>query len=463
MKENVIKLMPPEAVREANRALRAFERGDQVELAQALIERLREKGQIVFDDGALYRYSAKHHVFELVPEAEQSVIVQSFAGAPTGEKGKPLALKRADVMGAIRLAWDVVSDVGFFANTPTGLVFADAFVEATPSGCIKKTHSIEHRARFAYPFEFVELALPARLVEFLNGVFKGDPDANEKIRLLQEYMGVALLGAATKFQRVLVLFGPGANGKGVFMTIAEASMPKGSSCAIAPQDWGDEYRLAMLAGKRLNIVSELPEADILETESFKAIVAGDSMTGRHIRQAPFTFRPVAGHIFSGNRLPGTNDQTHGFWRRILVAQFNRVFAITEQDSKLAEKIIAGELPSIVSWFLDGAARVFSQGSYTIPPSSAAAVEKWKRHADQVRAFVDEWTTKLALDSRTATWTKAGDVYRAYRSWANDNGHRPVASNTFGVRMDHLGLPSRHTEDGNRYPVKLATRLGQEPT
>ncbi len=35
----------------------------------------------------------------------------------------------------------------------------------------------------------------------------------------------------------------------------------------------------MLAGKLLNIVSELPEADILDSESWKSIVAGDTTTG----------------------------------------------------------------------------------------------------------------------------------------------------------------------------------------
>jgi putative DNA primase/helicase len=213
----------------------------------------------------------------------------------------------------------------------------------------------------------------------------------------------------------------------------------------------------MLAGKRLNVVSELPEADILQAESFKAVVSGDSMTGRHIRQAPFTFRPVAGHIFAGNRLPGTNDQTHGFWRRILVAQFNRIFAVPEQDPKLAERLVEAELPSIVSWFLAGAARVLAQGSYTIPASSSAAVEKWKRHADQVRAFVSEWTAVLPLDAPTSEWIISADLYRAYRTWATENGHRVVAVNTFGQRMEQIGLPARHSDVGSRYPVRLEFR------
>lgn len=433
----------------------AFERGDQVELGQALVDRLREDGDIVYDDGALYQYSDTLHVFVPVAEAEQSRIVQSFAGMPVGEKRKPLALKRTDVTGAMKLAWDVVSDVGFFASSPPGIVFSGGFCEVTAKGVVQHPHSVKHRARFAYSFEFIPNALPARFAGFLAAAFRDDPDANEKVHCLQEYMGVSLLGLATQYQRALVAWGPGANGKGVFMTVAEAAMPLGACSAITPQDWGNEYRLAMLAGKRLNVVSELPEADILEAECFKAVISGDSMTGRHIRQAPFTFRPVAGHIFAGNRLPGTNDQTHGFWRRILVAQFNRIFALHEQNPKLAETLIETELPAIVSWFLEGAVRVLAQGSYTIPPSSTAAVEKWKKHADQVRAFVGDCTESMPLDSDPKTWSTATDVYRAYRVWASVNGHRPMASNTFGQRMGLAGLESKHTEGANKYPVRVA--------
>jgi putative DNA primase/helicase len=365
----------------------------------------------------------------------------------------------------MRLASDLVANPGFFAGAPPGIVFADAFVEVTASGCMQRSHSADHRARFAYPFAFMPNVVPALFVGFLADVFRDDADASDKARLLQEYLGVSLLGIAARYQRALVLFGPGANGKSVLTAIAEASMPPGACCAIPPQDWANEYRLAMLAGKRLNVVAELPEADIMGAEAFKSVISGDPMTGRHIRQAPFTLRPVAGHIFAGNRLPGTNDQTHGFWRRFLVVSFNRTFALHEQTPKLAENLIATELPSIVSWCLEGAARVLAQGSYTIPASSAAAIEKWRKHADQVRAFIDEWTTTLPLDAEMRAWTKASDVYRAYRAWASENGHRPLASNTFGQRMDAIKLGSAHTENGNKYPVRIerpAMRTEGEP-
>jgi putative DNA primase/helicase len=263
-----------------------------------------------------------------------------------------------------------------------------------------------------------------------------------------------MLEVATSYQVALVTLGDGANGKSVLTQVVEAAMPPGSACAIPPQDFGQEYRRAMLAGKLLNVVSELPEAEILDSESFKSVISGDSTTGREIRQAPFTFKPVAGHLFATNRLPGTQDQSHGFWRRFVVTTFNRIFQPHEQNRYLATELIKEELPAIVAWFLAGAQRALLRGALTIPESHQAALDTWRQRADQVRAFVDERCDRLPLNAEPYQWTPASNVYSRYRTWAQDNGHRAVASNTFGERMKHIGVGSKPSMTGNLYPVAL---------
>jgi P4 family phage/plasmid primase-like protien len=381
----------------------------------------------------------------------QSVIVQGFAGTPVGEKLRPLRLGKADVQGAIRLACDSCHSPSFFADAPPGIAFKNTFVEVTAEGILQREHSPTNRTRFAYQFDFAPGAAPERFLRFLAEVFRDDSDADEKIKLLQEYIGGSLLGLATRYQRALVLIGRGSNGKGVFTETVERAFPRESLCAIAPQAWDNEYRRAMLAGKRLNLVSELPEAEILASETFKGVISGDSMDGRHIRQAPFTFKPMAGHVFSANGLPSVRDQSHGFWRRPVIVEFNRVLEQHEQDACLKDKL-AGEISGIVSWFLEGARRLLHQGDYTIPRSHDDALSKWRKNADQIRAFAIECTSPVPLGMEPVCWPRADAVYTKYRSWAERNGHRPVASNTFGERMRNIGLGSQHTDRGNVYPV-----------
>ncbi len=438
-----------------------FERGDHVELADRLVTILRSESSTVFTDGQVWRYDHGSHIFKTVESAQLSQIAQGFAGLQvrTGKKPHDLKLKASDVTGAIRLAQDQLSDASFFVNAPRGIVFENGFVRVTAEQTVVDQHSPEHRARFAYPFGFDPHSFPARFHKFLEDVFEGDSDRDQKIKLIQEFVGVSMLGMATLYQLVLVLIGDGANGKSVLNKVVEAAMPPGSACAIPPQDFGQEYRRAMLAGKLMNLVSELPESEILDSEAFKSVISGDSTTGREIRQAPFTFTPVAGHLFATNRLPGTQDQTYGFWRRFVVAMFNRVFLPHEQNRYLAAELIRDELPAIVAWFLAGAQRALLLGTLTIPESHQAALDKWKQRADQVLAFIDEKCERLPLDAETYRWTPAQSIYSRYRTWANDNGHRPVASNTFGERMRLIGLGGKHTMTGKLYPVAMQASGG----
>lgn len=438
-----------------------FERGDHVEIGERLVNRLRAEAPTTFTDGAFYQYDTRRGVFASIQTARLSRIVQSFAGSKVkGEKKpKPLRLKAHDINGAIQLASHQVDDAEFFAAARSGIAFRDSFVEVSPERIVRHQHAPEHRARFAYGFDFAPAQSPARLLAFFAEVFRDDADVSDKVRLIQEYLGISLLGRATQYQRAIVCEGDGANGKGVLSSVAERCFPPGSTCSIPPQDVGQEYRRAVLAGKLLNIVSELPEADIMDSESWKSVVAGDTMTGREIRQSPFTFKPIAGHIYSANRLPGTTDQTHGFWRRLLVVKFDRIFAESEQNPRLADQILESETPAIVAWILAGAQRALAQGGFTMPTSSAQAKDRWRSQADQVRAFVDAWTARLALDASPLDGTKADALYRSYRSWAAENGHRPLASNTFGERMRLLGLPSHHTKVGGFYPVQITREEG----
>lgn len=435
-----------------------FERGDHVELAGKLIESLTCMGPAgatpaVYADGHVWRYDELEHIYRPIDPRVLRQIVHQFAGTMvhSGEKPRPLKVNAGLASGVITVAQDQLYEVDYFSNALMGLTFANGFVTVAQHEINVRGHSPAHRARFRYAFNFDHNAVPSKFLEFLGQVFRDDSDAEDKRKLLQEYIGISMLGEAARYQRMLILLGRGANGKSVFQRIAEAAMPTASVCSIAPQTFGQEYRRAMLAGKLLNIVSELPDAVVLDSANFKAVIAGDPIVGRHIYGVPFTFRPVAGHLCSANRLPESADQSHGFWRRMLVLSFNRVFSESEQNASLADDLIANELPAIVSWFVIGAQRVLRQGGYTIPASHQAALDKWRHDADPVRAFAEERLTlvdddKVMLPSRI--------IYATYRAWCAENGYRALAINRFGERMKVLQMCPRHTMNGSFYAVGL---------
>jgi putative DNA primase/helicase len=443
---------PPPA--EVEKPQLKFKNGDHVEMGSKLLELLQNDSRvaIVGDEQDLYGYNPSTGLYSIISLDDQSRIVQGFSGSfVKNKKNGFLFIKASDVRGTEQLAYSRVSRPSFFSTTGPGLVFKNGFVVVDETGIHALPNSPDNRARFGYGFDYDPDASSGIWLKFLSDIFRDDEDKDQKIACLQEHLGASLLGIATKFQRCIVCIGDGGEGKSTYSEIVESIFPPGSVAHIPPQEWGQEYRRAFLASKLLNVVAELPESDILASESFKAIVTGDPIDGRHIRQALFTFRPVAGQLFMANRLPGTQDQTPGFWRRFIIIRFTRSFSgDTERDPEIAAKVVGASRSAIVSWALLGAARLLRNKSYTLPKSHERELGQWRRVADQISAFFDE---KLG-SRRLGYGTKASVAYGAYRDWAEQNGHHAMSSSRFSARLREMGFPSKKEEDFNVYPIEI---------
>ncbi len=436
--------------------------GDHVELSRFLVTDLGGPENLVYDELHAWRYDEASGLWPKVDGAEESRIVQSYSGTPKLPNGAPLRVKASDVAGAIKLAHDQIARPDFFGDVSC-IAFSDCVVRLTPAGLEVLPHAREHRVRAGYPFPYEPRALPRRFLAFLSEVFRDDADRCEKELLVQEFFGACIFGSATRYQKALLAFGPTAdNGKSTLSKTIVACMPSGTTSAIPPQHWGHEYYRALLIGKLLNAVNELPDGEIIASESFKAIVTGDDVVGRVIRERPEMIRPKAGHYFATNKLPGTTDQTEGFWRRFIVLTFNRSFTNDpSRDPDLDVKLLE-ERPKIVSWLLDGAARLVREKAYTIPSSHTAAVREWRKSADQVALFVDAELRPLRNHEDVGTGLFAAEMYGTYRRWTETNGHRAMASNKFGSRMRELGHAPTKTKTGWRYllvPKTAAERAG----
>lgn len=429
-----------------------FERGDHVELGERLVQELAPREALIFDELHPHRYDETRGLWLPVERATESRIVQGFAGKTCGPKHKPLGISAADVAGAVKLAHDRISHPGFFGDARGIVAFTNCVVRVGSAGTEVLAHASEHRVRAGFPFAYAPGAQPRRFLAFLEDVFRDDEDRIQKELFLQEFLGACVLGIVTTYQRCVVAIGSGGEGKSTLATVAHECMPEGTTSAIPPQDWGQEYRRAMLVGKHLNVVGELPERDIIASEAFKAIVTGDPIVGRVIRESPLMFRPRAGHFFAANRLPGTSDQTEGFWRRFVVLLFNRSFVNDPaRDAEMGAKLLS-ERAEIVSWLVEGAARLVQTGHYTIPSSHHEAVAVWRRNADQVALFVDADLRPLDHDESLAWGTSGAALYQAYVLWCSSNGHRALASNRFAERMKGLGHAATKTRRGMIYPV-----------
>jgi P4 family phage/plasmid primase-like protien len=440
---------------EAPKPSKSFKRGDHVELAQRLLQALGPAEHTVADEGQIYRY--ENGLWRDVKEHVASRIVQGFSGELChGGKTGRLKINASDVIGAMRLASAQAAKEDFFARAPEGLAFRDKWATVNEkAGIVTSPLKPENRARVGYDFDFpTENKAPSDWRRYLNSLFRDDTDKKEKIACLQEALGVSLLGRATEFQKSLFLVGDGGEGKSTFLEIIEGVFPKGSVSSVPPQQWSDQYRRAMLVNRLLNFVAELPASDLLATDAFKAIITGDSIDAREIYKAPFSFRPRAGHVFALNALPGTVDQSKGFWRRPVVIKFTRRFQPGEVDPGIARRLLGACRPGIVRWLLEGAARALKQGSYTLPQSHHDEMARWRLESDQVAGFLAAETHEANAGEKRLY---AATLYQMYLGWVGSAGHKEMSSTKFGKRVKLLmverGLSEgRHTEWGWEYPL-----------
>jgi P4 family phage/plasmid primase-like protien len=434
---------------------KAFKRGDDAEIASRILSDRQGAGSaLVSCNGALHRYDASLGTWLPIEPAELSRIVQSYAGTELEEVGDKqpttLRVRAATVHGSIALAHDLADAPTFFDEAKAGIVQLSGFLHVKPAGIEPLPHSPEHRATLRVDFDYAPNTPAPRWKAFLESMLRGDDDARAKMDVLQEFIGVSYFGLAPRFQRCLVLFGGGSNGKSVFVSVVSEIFPPEFRCAIAPQQFEHEYWRATLAGKRLNTVSELPEQEIIRSESFKSIISGDAITGRNPTGRPFRFRPTAGHLFAANQLPKAQDPTDGFWRRLLVVAFTQRVAVEKQDSLLAEKLLE-ERRGIVNWAIDGAQRALARGRLEEPASSRRAVADWRKSADSVALFVEE---ALSPEPDVTKGFGAKALYDAFKDWAPANGYRPVSSQTFKQRLQALGFPVHKGRDRNTYPLTV---------
>ena len=439
-----------------------FAVGDQVEIATELLKHVSQTActQAMFA-GQLFAYDEALGVYSPLAREALSSVVQSWSGAAvrTGEHWRRLAISAATVNGAIDLAIDRVTHnagLKFFDSAPAGITCTNGFLRLDrPGHCVNlEPHKHEQKSRFALPVAFDSAATAPIFLRTLDEVFAGDPAAQDKISVLRQFIGVCLFGQATKYQQALVLLGEGSNGKSLIMRIVKALFPPGSVKAVAPQEFADDYKGAELSGALVNLVSEMPENDILNSSAVKAIISGDEITKRRIYERPFHFCPVAGHIFAANQLPAVQDHTRGFWRRFLVVTFPRVFSKEEADVSLADDIIANELSGVLAWAVQGIEEVLVAGQIVEPACCVEALAEWRTLTDSVAQFVE-----VCCLTKTAVWTQANVVFRRYQLWCHDNGMKPFQSRKFGIRLKLRVADKR--SNGIHYNLKLC-RDGEVP-
>jgi len=293
---------------------------------------------------------------------------------------------------------------------------------------------------YQLPYAYDPTATAPLFQKFLHRV-----QPEEKCRtILAEYLAYVFVKTSTlKLEKVLLLYGTGANGKSVFFDVSKAIFGEENVSSYSLQSLTDSsgYYRSLLGKVLLNYASEINGR--LETQYFKALASGEDLEARQPYGLPFVLRDYAKLIFNCNELPGEVEHTHAYFRRFLIIPFSETIPDAEQDKELSRKIIEAELPGIFNWVLDGLNRLLAQKRFTESDAAARQLEDFKRLSDNVRCFIEDESFAPSNEKKLPL----KELYGLFRDYCRDNGAMPCALRKFAERLRHLGFTTKKEKIG----------------
>ncbi len=301
--------------------------------------------------------------------------------------------------------------------------------------------------RAGRPEDFIKTAAPTEWrgldeaaptwERFLFEVFHKDA---ELISYIARLLGYGVTGS-TEHHVIPVFWGAGRNGKGTLLEAIKAVLGDYALKAeaellleqkFARSSGAPNSAVLSLRGKRLVFVSETDEGRKLNASRVKELCGGDTLNARGVHaKRHVEFKPSHLLLLMTNNRPKAPAGDFALWQRIHLIPFTQSFIDApsrpnehQADPKLPEKLQA-EASGILAWLVRGCLAWQREG-LNPPETVKAATEEYRRAEDIIQHFLDD--TCLIADH---AGVKAGELYKAYQVWCEENGHKPLSGTRFG--------------------------------
>jgi P4 family phage/plasmid primase-like protien len=279
-----------------------------------------------------------------------------------------------------------------------------------------------------------------------------------------EIIGYILYRSAV-YEKAIMLYGNGDNGKSVFIKLIEAFVgPQNCSHVPLQELDNDKFSSADLYGKLVNTFADLKSQKLMATGNFKTLVSGDSVRAQKKYGQPFTFRNYSKLIFSSNRIPDSDDKSQAYYKRWSILSFDKVFHGATKDTDLINKLTTpDELSGLLNLALIALRQLRKDGGF-----KDISVEKIRKeyeyNANTIKAFLEE---KCVVDLASPEYsTPTVYLYNEYENFCQVKGARPLDMNVFGSKLKEYGIEKdRIRSHGDReyhyFGVKLISDLRRQ--
>lgn len=233
--------------------------------------------------------------------------------------------------------------------------------------------------------------------------------------------------------KAFILTGSGANGKSTLLNIIKAMLGKENTSALSLKKLDDKFSTVMMFGKLANIGDDISNENKADTEEFKKIVTGNSISAQQKGQPIFDFEPYCKLIFSANNMPriGKGDDSTAILRRLVILPFNGVFTKNDadHDPQISTKLVTQEsMEYLIQIGIQGLKRVLENKSYTSSSKVSEELNEYEKENNPILSFIDEVGVDEIENEPTA------DVYRRYTTFCSENGYNDTYTKSMFSRQ-----------------------------
>lgn len=395
---------------------------DHAELARAVLADFGRYGKVAYSKLKFWQYAGSHW-----EEMDENFIYRHIAE----EYGNlPAAKKRSDHKGIMNVLSSLLPQELGVADY-RGINFANGFllIDEARGTMELVDHDDKYGMTYTLPFCYnpdLKDKKP-RFDQFLKDIWSKDEDYEEKVRLLQQLMGITVCGMGPSFERAVLLFGLPHSGKTQLLRIVESFIPEGTWTCIEPYSFDDKFSVSKLSESLLNSCGELRNDKDIDGAKFKSIVSGERISGQYKFGQLFDFSPKCTHWFASNHLCKTKDSSDGFNRRWAILTFNNQVSSKDKIRDIGRLIVSEEREAIVAWVIDGMRDLIKKNDVDLPASHHMAMKEM-----------------ISSNDTVFFWLEAGGVK------VDPNLPTPLQSrSTMYIERDMKSLPKN-----NSTPVKL---------
>jgi P4 family phage/plasmid primase-like protien len=294
-------------------------------------------------------------------------------------------------------------------------------------------HTPDIGFRYVLPYQYNPAAIAPVFTNMLKRVCDND---KEMISVLLEFMGYALSSDSCWAQKALVLVGDGANGKSTFMNVLKELAGAGNYGSATMQDLKrSEYSRQLLDGKLFNVSEETPTTAMSDSNLFKTLVTGGELQVRSPYKEPYYARSRAKLIFSCNDLPDAYENSYGFYRRFMIAEFKMKFTPQDPDyDPYIDEKLKNELSGIFNLAIKGYQRMKNQRGFSDSKKIHETTQMYQNETDTVKAWAME---NMVVNGDDTKFAVIRDLYLNYKIFTEANGERPLTQNKFTRSLKQL--------------------------